>query len=234
MMETIKKTARFTGLLYLAIFIFAGFAEGFVRSSLIISGDATATANNIMTSEGLFRLGFVSDLMAFVSDAIVSILLYVLLKPVSRKLSLIAASLRLLAHPAIASLNLLNHFFALHLLSGADYLTVFSTDQLNAMVLLFFQVHNTGYLIAGVFFGFHLFILGYLLYKSDLFPSALGFLVAVAASGYLVESFGSFLFPAYRTFYIWIVGVTAVIGELSLTLWLLIKGVRNHQPNVVN
>lgn len=234
MMDKNKKTARVTGLLYLVIFICAGFGEGFVRSNIIISGDAAATANNIMASEGLFRLGFVSDLIAFLSDAIVSILLYVLLRPVSRKLALIAASLRLLAHPAIASLNLLNHFFALHLLSGADYLTVFSTDQLHAMVLLFLEAHDTGYLIAGVFFGFHLFILGYLLYKSDLFPSALGLLVAVAASGYLVESFGSFLFPGYKVFYAWIVGITAVVGELSLSLWLLIKGVKFNQHSMVD
>jgi len=226
-----KPTARIAGVLYLVIIICAGFSEGFVRSSLIVPGDAAATANNILTSEWLFRLGFVSDLAAFMSDAVVAVLFYVLLKPVSKTLAMIAASLRLVAHPAIAGINMLNHFTALSLISGSDYLAVFPTDQLQALVLLFLDAHNTGYLIAGAFFGLHLFFLGYLFFKSELFPGVLGILVIIASAGYLLESFGVFLFPAYEQLFAWIVGLTAVIGEVSLTFWLLIKGVKG-QPSV--
>jgi hypothetical protein len=229
-MKSLKKTAKIAGVLYLIIIVCAGFSEGYVRSNLIVPGDAATTANNIMASEWLFRLGFVSDLIAFLSDLVVSVLLYVLLKPVNKTLSLVAASLRLLAHPAIASINLLNHFAALLLLSGAEYLTVFETDQLHALVLLFLNAHRYGYLIGGAFFGLHCFILGYLLFKSDLFPRVLGVLLIVASFGYLIESFGNFLFPRYQEFFIWIVAVPAVIAELSLCLWLLIKGVKNQQP----
>ncbi len=229
-MDSTKKIARIAGLLYLIIIVCAGFSEGFVRSSLIVPGDAAATANNIMASERLFRLGFVTDLIAFLSDAVVAILFYVLLKPVSKTVALQAAALRLLAHPAIASLNLLNHFLALQLLNGADFLTVFDTNQLYALVLLFLDAHTYGYLIGGAFFGVHLLVLGYLLYKSNLFPGILGVLLVVASFGYLTESFGNFLFPAYEEILAWIVAVPAVIGELSLTLWLLIKGVKD-QPS---
>lgn len=229
-MNSTKKLARIAGVLYIIIIVCAGFSEGFVRSGVIVPGDAAATASNIAASEGLFRLGFVSDLIAFLSDLVVSVLLYILLKPVSKTLSLIAASFRLLAHPAIASVNLLNHFIALLLLSGADYLAPFQTDQLHALVLMFLNLHHYGYLIGGAFFGAHLLLLGYLLFKSDLFPGILGFLIAVASFGYLFESFGSFLFPAHEALFTWIVAVTAVIGEVSLALWLLIKGVR-EQPS---
>jgi len=228
-MNSPKKTARIAGILYLIIIICAGFSEGYVRSSLIEPGDAAATASNILASEGLFRIGFVSDLIAFMSDLVVAVLFYVLLKPVSKTLSLIAASLRLLAHPAIASINLLNHFAALLLLSGDNYLTAFQADQLHALSLFFLNMHHYGYLIAGAFFGLHLLVLGYLLFKSDLFPGILGVLLAIAAAGYLTESFGTFLLPQYEALFAWIVAVTAGIGELSLTLWLLIKGVRANE-----
>lgn len=232
-MNSPKKTARITGVLYLVIIICAGFSEGYVRSSLIVPGDAAATTDNIVNSEWLFRVGFVSDLIAFLSDAAVAILLYVLLRPVSKTLSLLAASFRLIAHPAIASINLLNHFIALSLLNGAGYLKVFEAGQLQAMVLLFLNMHNTGYLIAGAFFGVHCFILGYLLYKSELFPGVLGVLMVIASLGYLMESFGNFLFTGYEDILAWIVGVSAGIGELSLTFWLLIKGVKNKKRVVI-
>jgi hypothetical protein len=233
-MNSSRRTARITGVLYLIIIICAGFSEGFVRSSIIVPGNAAVTADNIVNSEWLFRVGFVSDLVAFLCDAAVSILLYVLLRPVSKTLSLLAASFRLLAHPAIASINLLNHFIGLSLLSSAGYLKVFEAAQLQALVLLFLNMHNIGYLIAGAFFGVHCFILGYLLYKSDLFPGTLGILMIIASIGYLTESFGNFLVPGHENILQWIVGLSAGIGELSLTFWLLIKGVKNpKQPAIV-
>lgn len=221
-----KTIARITGLLYVLIFITAGFSEGFVRASLVVPGDATATAANIAAAEGLFRLGIAADLVAFSADAVVAVLLYVLLRPVSRTLAVAAAALRLIAHPAIASLNMLNQYMALHLLSGADYLAVFDPAQLDALVLVFMTAHTYGYLIAGVFFGLHLVVLGYLLYRSELFPAVLGVLVGLAAVGYLLESYTFFLLPAYEPFASSIVVVTAVVGEMALALYLVVKGVR--------
>lgn len=227
-MHSPKNTARTAGILYLLVILCAGFSQGYVRESLIVVGDATATAQNIIHSEWLYRLGFVSDLVAFLCDLIISVLFYMLLKPVNKTIALIAAFLRLLAHPAIASINLLNHFIALQLLSGADYLAAFDTNQLHALVLLFLDMHAVGYLIGGAFFGLHLFFLGYLLFKSALFPNILGILIGLAAAGYIIESFGTFLFPKYKDVYTWLVTVPAVIGELSLALWLLIRGVKTQ------
>ncbi|NGP77387.1 DUF4386 domain-containing protein [Balneolaceae bacterium YR4-1] len=221
--------ARVAGLLYLVIIVCAGFSEGFVRSTLVVSGDATATARNIMQSEGLFRLGLASDLIAFMCDAVVAILLYRLLKPVSKTLSLVAASLRLIAHPAIGSLNLLNHYAALKMAGGTGALSVFEPEQMDAWALLFMDFHSMGYLIAGAFFGLHCLLLGYLLYKSNLLPGFLGILLAIASVGYLTESFGMLLVPAYEDIYLLMVAISAGIAELTLCLWLLIKGVRNTE-----
>ena len=225
-----KTTARIAGLLYILIFVSAGFSEGFVRATLIVPGDAAATAANILASEGLFRLGVVSDLIAFSADAIVAVLLYVLLRPVNRTLALVAAALRLVAHPAIASINMLNQFMALQLLTDPEYTTVFSPEQLNALALLLLTAHAYGYLIGAIFFGFHLIVLGYLLYQSELFPAILGILVVLAAFGYLTESFTFLLVPAYESFASTVVLVTAVVGEIALALYLVVRGVRPQQP----
>jgi hypothetical protein len=226
-----KTIARVTGLLYVLIFVTAGFSEGFVRATLVVPGDASATAANILASEGLFRLGIVSDLIAFGTDAVVAVLLYVLLKPVSRTIALVAAALRLVAHPAIASLNMLNQFMALQVLSGPAYLSAFETEQLHALALLLLTAHGYGYLIGGVFFGLHLLVLGYLLYRSELFPAILGGLIVVAGIGYLTESFTFFLVPTYEPIASTLVVVTAVVGEMALALYLIVRGVRTTESS---
>lgn len=154
-----------------------------------------------------------------------------LLKPVNKTLALLAASFRLLAHPAIASINLLNHYAALQLSAGAGYLSALEPGQLEALVMLAIDMHTLGYLIGGAFFGVHCFFLGWLLYRSELFPKILGVLLVAASIGYLAESFGNFLFPGNEALFTWIVAVPAVIGELSLTVWLLVKGVRDQKPS---
>ncbi|NBC03801.1 MAG: DUF4386 family protein [Bacteroidetes bacterium] len=221
-MKSIKSKARIAGVFYLLIFICAGFAEGYVRTGTLVPGDPSTTAQNILASEGLFRLGLASDLLAFLFDAIVALLLYVILKPVSKTLSLMAAAFRLIAHPAIASLNMLNHYAALAVLDGT-----YLVSQPETLSLFFLDLHSAGYLIAGVFFGVHLLILGYLVIKSELFPKVLGWLLGIAALGYLIESFGSFLVPGHTDIYTMIVTITAVVGEISFTLWLLVKGGRS-------
>lgn len=231
-MKSDQRMARIAGVFYLVIIVCAGVSEGYVRGSVIVPGDATATANNIIQSESLYRLGFVFDLVAFLCDLVVSIIFYFLFRPVSKVLSMISASLRLLAHPAIASVNLLNHYLALQLLDGSDYLNVFTPDQLNALVLLFLDTHTIGYLVAGVFFGAHCLLLGYLLVKSVSFPGVLGYFMIIASLGYLLNSFGNFIWPDQRALFDAIVVGPAVVAELSLCLWLMIKGVRQSQVSL--
>jgi hypothetical protein len=224
---SLRKTARIAGFLYLILFVAAPFSMIYIPNNMIVPGDAWATANNIMASEGLFRLGIVGDSIIFLTEIVLVAILYVLLKQVSNTLSLVMAFSRL-GEALILGINLLNHLFVLQLLSGAAYLTVFEPDQLNALVLLFLNAHNSGVLISELFFSLHLFFLGYLLFKSGYFPRILGILLICASAGYLIESFGNFLFPNYDEIFSRVVLVLGVIGELPFMFWLLIKGVKDQ------
>jgi hypothetical protein len=228
-MSSVKKTAHVTGILYLIIFFANFFVFMFVSGSLAIPGDATATANNILASESLYRSGIASYLIVFLSEIGTSILLYKLLKPVNQTVAMLMVTTRLI-QAAIHAVNLLNFVFPLLLLNGGDYLNVFSTEQLHAFVLLFTDAHYYGVLISEAFFSVSLFFLGYLLVKSDLFPSIFGILLAIAGAFYVLDSFGIFLMPQHKDLIANMMIAPAIIGELSFTLWLLIKGVRTPKP----
>lgn len=225
-MNPLNKTARIAGLLILIISVFAPFSMMYIPSNLIVPGDATTTANHIMASEQLFRAGIVSDSVVFLIEVVITVVLYVLLKPVSKTLSLVAAFSRL-AMTIIQGVNLLNHLTALLLLSGADYLTVFGPDQLHALVLLFLNAHEYVVLIWGLFSGLHLLVLGYLVYRSGYLPRILGVFLVLASLCYLAQSTGNILFPKHEEILAW-VGLLSMV-ELSFPLWLLIKGVRGQQ-----
>ncbi len=221
-----KNLFRQTGVLYLLVIVSAGLSQGYVRGTLVVFGDPTATATQILAHPGLFRLGITLDLIAFILDAIISVLLYQLFQPYGKRLALISSTLRLIAHPAIGSLNLLNHYLAYHVLNGAGWLEVFDPAQLEALAMLFMEAHRYGYLIAGGFFGLHCFPLGISIYRSDAIPKLIGGLLWGSGLGYLIETFGNFQVPGYESHTAMIVGIAAAIGEVSFALYLLIKGRR--------
>jgi hypothetical protein len=176
----------------------------------------------------MYRLGIASYLAVFLSELGVAVLLYFLLKPVSPVLSMIAMVSRLL-QAAIHAVNLLNYVFPLILLHGDSYLSVFTPDQIDALVLVFQNAHHYGTLISEAFFALSLMLLGYLVYKSDLFPGILGILLVIASLAYVLDSFGIFLFPQHEELFAQIMQLPAVIGEFAFILWLLIKGVREEK-----
>jgi hypothetical protein len=221
--------ARLAGCLYLIIAIAAVVAHFYVPSRLLVPGDAAATANNILASGTLFRIGIASEFVVLLSEIVVSIVLYVLLKPVSKTLSLVAAVFRL-AMTTIHAVNLLNSFFVLLLLSGAGYLAAFDQAQLHALVLLFLNLHNYGFNIGIVFFAPHVFVLGYLIFKSGYFPKVLGILFMLAACGYLIDSTALLFFPGYGETPAFI-ALPIGIAEIVFPLWLLVKGVHAEQWN---
>jgi hypothetical protein len=211
--------------LYLIIIVFGIFSEGFIRSSLLVTGDAAATASNILASQGLFRLGFVADIFMLLSDVAIAVIFYVLLKPVSKTLALMAAAFRL-TQAAILSFNLLNYYAALLLLTGTGYTTAFQQNQLNELAMLFLDMHSHGYDLALLFFSLSNFILGYLVIRSALFPAILGYGLIAAAMVYLTGSFSHFLIPDYMSI-IEPLYIVPLITELSFCLWLLVKGIRS-------
>lgn len=224
-MNSKVKSARVAGLLYLLIIGFGLIAQIFVRDSLVDYKNAAITASNILTSEFWYRFGFVSELMMLICDIGVTTILFILLKDYSKNLSLASTFFRL-ASIIILSVTALSHYAALFILSGENYLAVFSSDQLDAMALLSIRLHGAGYNISLLFFGVHLIFLGYLVYKSGLFPRVPGVLLLAGGVCYIANSLTWFLFPAVvETIYPAIL-IPCFIGELLFSLWLLIKGVR--------
>lgn len=219
--------ARVAGLLYLAVFLMAPFAEFFVREALIVAGDPAATAANVRDSEGLFRAGFFADLVVFVVEVAQAAVLYFLLRPVSRTLALITSFARL-AMAAILGLNLLNMYVGLQLLTAPEYAAAFVGGQLEALAFVFLRAQSFGYDLGLVFFALHLFALGYLVFASGFLPRMLGVLLVVSGAGYLANSFVLFLVPDLADTFAVVVLVAALIGELPLTLWLLVKGVNGE------
>lgn len=216
--------ARFAGVLYLIITVAAIFAHIVIPDQFIVAGDAATTAANIAANNPTFRLGTVgSELVILLSEIVLSVVLYVLLKPVNKTLSLVAAVSRL-AMTTIHGLNLLNYYFVFQLLNGADFLTAFDPEQVNALVTLFLDAHSIGFTIGIAFLVPHVLILGYLIVQSGYFSKALGFLFIAAGIGYLFDATGLLLVSSYTTTPSLIAMVIAV-AEIAFPIWLLVKGV---------
>jgi hypothetical protein len=216
--------ARLAGALYLYIIAAGLFAELFARGKLVVGSDAAATAGNILGNEGVFRLGFSGELLHVTVDIMVAVLLYALLRPVDRHVSLVAALMRV-ACAIILAVTSLTHFAALRLLKGGDHLSTFSLEQLQQLALLTMKMHGDGYAIALLFFAFACLTLGYLVYRSGYLPKFLGVLMAIAGACYLFNSLMHFLAPALSAHLFSVLFVPIFVAEASLTLWLLVKGV---------
>lgn len=219
----LNRIAKVTALLILALAFIAPFGMLIVPAQLVVPGEAVATASNVRASAGLLRAGMASDALVFLIEIVLTVLIYVLLKPVNETLSLIAAFARL-AMTIVQGMNLLNYFLILSLVGGASYLTVFSTPQLDSLTLLFFEAHETVALIWGLFFALHLLVSGYLVYQSGYIHKVVGILLVIAGLCYLIQSFGNILLPQYQSAFA-VVGLFSM-AELAFPLWLLIKGVK--------
>lgn len=215
--------ARIGGVLYLLIIVIGAFGQLAIRGALVVPGDAAATAENIMAAQALWRLGLAGDLMLHVFDLPLVLVLYVLLKPVNRNLVLLGVLFNL-TQTAVLVANKSMLVVTLLALGHADYLQALGPSQLHALAYLFIRVHEYGFAIGLVFFGFACLVYGYLLFRSAYLPKLLGVLLALAGSSYLANSFTLLLAPAYAGRSVPVLGL-ALIGELSLALWLMAKGV---------
>jgi uncharacterized protein DUF4386 len=215
-----RLNARIAGVFYLVTILTRMFVEIFVRNRLVVSDNAAATANNIVAHEPLWRLGFATDIIAFASYIALAALLYELLKPVNQSLSLVAAFFGLVAS-VVHAISSLFHLAPLVLLGGAPYLTVFTVEQLQALALVFLRLRAAAYHNIGlVFFGLYLLSVGILIFKSAFLPRIIGVVMVLAGLSYM-----PFLSPPLaRSMQPYILFFPA-IGQISLTLWLLVMGV---------
>jgi len=219
-----RKTARIAGFFYFTYFITSLIANFFGNFVFV---DAPATLNTIIAHESLFRIGLVISLFSVVFFLLAAWALYVLLKPVNKNMALLFLLLNLGGF-VIWCLSTLNLFSSLLLLSGADYLKVFQPDQLQAQAMLFINLYKNGSVIAQIPYGVWLFPLGYLVFKSRFLPKILGILLIADFFAQLIFVIQRFLLPSYDV--ISYPGLAiSFIAEISLTLWLLIKGVKEQK-----
>jgi hypothetical protein len=220
--------ARIGGIAYLIIIIAGLLGEMFVRNAMIVSGDAAATANHIVASPRLWRMGIAGDLIMHVCDAIVMLVLYVLLRTVNRNLALLALLFNLI-QTAVLVANKMNLLMPLFLLGDADYLKAFDPKQLQALAYLSVKAHGYGFGVGLIFFGFVCLVNGYLIFKSGFLPKVIGVLMQIAGLSYLINSFALILAPSFANKIFPAILFPSFIGELSLCLWLIIKGVNTVQ-----
>jgi len=211
--------ARIAGGLWLLCIIAS--VVGFIAAApLIVANDAAATARNILANESLFRLGFAADLISGLSYVGVTVFIYYVLKPVSRSLSLLGAFFGL-AGVAIGGASWVIHLAPLLLLHGDHYLTAFTTSQLQAMSLAALKLQMEVFPIGMVFFGIQCLSIGYLVAQSTFLPRILGLLLAIGGTCYVIASFANFLTPSFGPHLVPFIMPVALIGEGSLSLWLL-------------
>src|SRR6476469_1023770 len=195
-MHPTDKAARIAGAVYLSMVFTAPFSLLYVPNKLIVRGDATATASNILAHETMFRLSILGDLVGQVIFICLAITLYRLLSNVNRSWALLMVGF-VVVSAAVGFLNTLNNIAALMLFRGGDFLTVFDTAQRNALGMLFIRLHSQGIFIDEMFWGLWLLPFGLLVYRSGFLPRFIGVWLMLACFGWLVLSLIALLFPPY-------------------------------------
>lgn len=222
-------TARLAGLLYL-IPTFAGpFSMMYVPSAILAPGDAHATAERLLASERLFRLGMVSDVIIVLAEVALSALLLTLLRPAGRSLARAAAFARL-AMAAVQAVNLLPQLLALSLVRGDGGLATMGGPEREALALAMLNLHGAGAHVWEALFGLHCLLVGALILRSSHVPRAFGALVGLAGIGYSVNAFGHLLAPSHAPIYTAIVAVGALVGEVPFVVWLVRGRLSSRTP----
>jgi hypothetical protein len=223
-MHPTDKAARIAGAVYLSMIFTGPFSLIYVPSKLIVHGNATATAANVLTHDTLFRFGIVAGLFGQVIFICLAIALYRLLSDVNKTWARLMVAFVLVA-AAVGFVNELNNLGALILFRGGEFLTVLDKAQLDALGMLFLRLHGQGNMIAEIFWGLWLFPFGLLVFRSGFLPRFIGVWLMINCFGYLVLSMTALFFPACNdTVFLFLQPV--LFGELAIMLWLLIKGAK--------
>jgi hypothetical protein len=217
--------ARWIGILVLISLVFGSFGEGYVPATIMVAGDAAATASNIVHHEMLFRLGFAAYTVEGLCDAALTALLYLLLRPAGRELALIALLMRIVSTAAFAATEFF-YFAALPVAHGADYLKSFSPDQLNALALLLLRLYGSSGSVPTLFYGVAWMLLGRLVFVSGYLPRWLGVLLALAGLSMATGMVAIIVAPTFSSpFFL----LPTIVAMLVLAIWLLVRGVDVRQ-----
>jgi hypothetical protein len=196
-----SKAAMTVGIAFITSIFIVTLVDDFLLANFVVPGDTEALARDIEANRRLFGFAVLGYLLVLALDSIIGIALYVVLKPANKNLALLTATLRLL--------------YAFTLIIGVFALTFQIIDVYN-----YASIKLLGY----IFFAFHIFILGYSVFKSDYIPKSLGVLLVAASLTYIVFFIDFHLSEALEI----ITMLTMAVAELSLSIWLIVK--RNRLP----
>ncbi|NOQ73108.1 MAG: DUF4386 family protein [Crocinitomix sp.] len=223
-----KTYSQLAGLIYLIIAVVGGFSIGYMPTVIVAEGDAALTFQNLLENQELFRWGIAGDIAVIILEVLLTAMIYHLFKSYSKTGMTIATYSRM-AMAIIMGINLLNYMVPAIIMTQPEFLSAFSSEQLNSLTHLFFKVHKYGELAWQIFFAIHLFTLGYVIRKSGIAPKWLGLIMLVGGIGYAGDTFIQFTLVNSEVLTIVFSSllVLAVIGELWFAFWLLIKGKGN-------
>lgn len=224
-----RTRARRAGVLYLLLAVMAPFNLMYIPTRFFVSGDAAATAANIMAGEVVYRAGIFTGLLSTVVFLLVGLALYDLLKEVDRKLARVMVAL-VGVSVAVGAVNLVNQIAPLVLLGGGDYLAPFTAAQLEALALGFLRIHGGGTHLDMIFWGLWLIPFGVLVFRSTFIPKPFGVLLVLGGLAYVAVSFTGIVFPDYRTAVNRVAMPFYAIGEGAIILWLVIRGAAERAP----
>lgn len=216
--------ARLAGALYLIVIVGGFFAIGYVPAVIVVSGDAAATARNLLTHETLYRLGLMVHLVILVCNIALGVLLYDLFKVVNQKLALMAL-ISSLVGTAIEGASLLIQFVPLILLQSSSYAGLLTAAQVQALAYLPFQLQSSSFNLNVIFFVLFFFLTAYLIVKAPFLPSFVGVLLFIGGACYLIDCVATVLAPAFAAHLFPYIQLPSLIGEASFCLWLLGMGV---------
>lgn len=226
-----RKSALVAGISLIIMALAAFFSYGFAHGSLVVQGDASATFNNIKSSNMLFKAEIFGWVIILITDIVIAWAFYMFLKPINKNLSLLGAWFRLI-YATILGIAILNLIFVLLLSKSTDYLSLFKMDQLQAHMMLFLEAFESIWSIGLIIFGGHLMIVGYLVFKSDRIPKIISALLLLASIGYIVINLFNTTLSQYDAVISnlkIVFNVPMIVGELGFGIWLLFRGGKVHK-----
>jgi hypothetical protein len=219
--DDVQSYARLAGILGVVTLLTGGFGEAYVPGAIMVSGDAAATARNILAHESLFRWGFAAYLVEAFCDVGLTMAFWVLFGPAHRNLAFLMVLVRVVSTTGFAASQVL-WFGALRALGDADRLAVFPPDQLHALAYTLMRLASFGGTLFSAFYGLASILLGWLILRSGLIPKILGVLMTIMGAAFVLQTFLVILAPSSASPLL--LGM-AIVAFLPFTLWLLVKGV---------
>lgn len=221
-----QKAAKAAGLSYLITFAIVVYVNFGIHDRLIVGGNAAETARNILAHERLFRVGMAGDILYCAGVVVLLAALYVILRPVSHGLALLAASWRLV-WVLIWLVMTLNLFDALRLVSGTDYLRALETERAQALARLYLSTRFDYYYVGLLFGALASTLCGYLWLKSRYIPRALAAYGLIASAFCVVCTLVFYVFPDFQKIVnLWWFDSPMGIFDIVLSFWLLLRGLR--------